>query len=151
MANGECRLRTAFLHVCVCVCTLLVLACACPAMCMYVNLEYTCRCVCVLLCVCARAWVLRYVLVSKETYNRPKETYIYGNRGLSAIAYLRYANVSKATYLYGKRRLLRGAYVKCVRGGAASQKYADVLRESGVSGDGDLLRSKRGLSIHLRI
>jgi len=41
----------------------------------------------------ARRWVvdLRYVLVSKETYNRPKETYLYGKRGLSAIAYLRYA------------------------------------------------------------
>ena len=34
---------------------------------------------------------LRYAQVSKEAYNRPKETYVHGKRGLSAIAYLRSA------------------------------------------------------------
>ena len=45
---------------------------------------------------------LRYVLVSKETYNRPKEAYLYDKRGLFTLAYLRYAKVSKETYYKAK-------------------------------------------------
>ena len=49
------------------------------------------------------------VLVSKETYNRPKETYLYGKRGLSTIAYLScaYASASKEPTIWQKRPIIR--------------------------------------------
>ena len=38
---------------------------------------------------------MRYVSVSKETYNRPKETYLYGKTDLSTIAYLEGHKIKK--------------------------------------------------------
>ena len=55
-----------------------------------------------------RSAYARYVLVSKETYNRPKETYLYAKRDLLPQTYLSHVSASsvKRDLLQGKRDLL---------------------------------------------